>query len=119
METFEAIRTVLAVRQFRDTPVPDDVVREIVEAAHLTASSSNDQPWHFIVVRDKDTLRQLGALTRCSAFPTAWKCSPSSPSATRRRPSAPARRTASRSARSLTASASASPSRNGLCRPGL
>jgi nitroreductase len=68
METFEAIRTVLAVRQFRDTPVPDDVVREIVEAAHLTASSSNDQPWHFIVVRDKDNLRQLGALARSGPY---------------------------------------------------
>ncbi|HKB46718.1 MAG TPA: nitroreductase family protein, partial [Ktedonobacterales bacterium] len=68
METFEAIRTVLAVRQFRDTPVPDDVVREIVEAAHLTASSSNDQPWHFIVVREKETLRQLGALARSGPY---------------------------------------------------
>ena len=62
METSEAIRTVLAVRQFRDTPIPDDVVREIVEAAHLTASSQNGQPWHFVVVQNKDTLHQLGAL---------------------------------------------------------
>jgi len=61
METFEAIRTVLAVRQYRDTPIPDDVVREIVEAGRLTASASNKQPWHFIVVREKDTLRQLAA----------------------------------------------------------
>lgn len=61
MDTFEAIRTVLAVRRFSDTPVPDDVVREIVEAAHLTASSQNGQPWYFIVVQDKDMLRQLGA----------------------------------------------------------
>lgn len=62
METFDAIRTVLAVRTFRDQPIPDEIVREIVEAGHLTASSMNGQPWHFIVVREKDTLRQLGAL---------------------------------------------------------
>ena len=62
METFDAIRTVLAVRTFRDVPIPDDIVREIVEAGHLTASSMNGQPWHFILVREKDTLRQLGAL---------------------------------------------------------
>ncbi len=68
METFDAIRTVLAVRQFRDTPIPDDVVREIVEAGHLTASGGNAQPWHFIVVRDKDTLRQLGALARTGPY---------------------------------------------------
>jgi nitroreductase len=68
METFEAIRTVLAVRQFRDTPVPPDLVREIVEAGRLTASSMNGQPWHFIVVENKDTLRQLGALARTGPY---------------------------------------------------
>ena len=68
MDTFEAIRTVLAVRQFRDTPIPDDVVRQIVEAAHLTASSMNGQPWHFIVVQDKDMLRQLGSLVRTGPY---------------------------------------------------
>lgn len=62
MDTFEAIRTVLAVRAFQDTPIPEDVVREIVDAARLTASSQNGQPWHFIVVQDQDTLRELGAL---------------------------------------------------------
>jgi nitroreductase len=68
METYDAIRTVLAVRAFRDEPIPDDIVREIVEAGHLTASSMNGQPWHFIVVRDKDTLRQLGALARTGPY---------------------------------------------------
>jgi nitroreductase len=68
MDTFDAIRTVLATRQFRDTPIPDDVVHEIVEAGRLTASSMNGQPWHFIVVQDKDSLRQLGALARTGPY---------------------------------------------------
>jgi len=59
MEVFEAVRTVLAVRAYRDTPVPPDIVRRIVEAGRLTASSMNRQPWHFIVVENRDTLRQL------------------------------------------------------------
>ena len=61
METFEAVRTVLAVRSYTDQPVPADVVRKIAESAYLTASSSNRQPWHFVVVQDRETLRQLGA----------------------------------------------------------
>ena len=68
MDTFEAIRTVLAVRQFRDTPIPDDIVHQIVEAGHLTASSMNGQPWHFIVVQEKETLRQMGALARTGPY---------------------------------------------------
>ena len=50
MEVFDAIRTVLAVRQFRDQPIPEPIIKQIVEAGHLTASAANRQPWHFIVV---------------------------------------------------------------------
>ncbi|GCE06564.1 nitroreductase family protein [Dictyobacter aurantiacus] len=68
MEVFDAVRTVLAVRQFQDKPVPEDVVRQIVEAGHLTASSMNGQPWHFIVVENKETLRQLAPLARTGPY---------------------------------------------------
>lgn len=61
MNVFEAARTVLAVREYRDDPVPEETVRRIVEAARLTASSQNCQPWHFVVVTERDTLRRLGA----------------------------------------------------------
>ena len=68
METFDAIRTVLAVRSFKDTPIPEPIVRQIVEAGRLTASSQNGQPWHFIVIRDKETLRRLGQLVRTGPY---------------------------------------------------
>jgi nitroreductase len=68
METFEAIRTVLAVRHFKDTPIPEPIVRQIVEAGRLTASGGNSQPWHFIVVHDKQTIRQLGQLARTGPY---------------------------------------------------
>ena len=68
MEVHEAIRTMLAVRAYEDRAVPHDVVRKIVEAAHLSPSSMNKQPWHFIVVRDRDTLRTLGALDKTGPY---------------------------------------------------
>lgn len=68
MEVFDAVRTVLAVRQFDSRPVPSEVVRQIVDAARLTGSSKNLQPWHFIVVDNRDTLRQLGALARTGPY---------------------------------------------------
>jgi nitroreductase len=68
METFEAIRTVLAVRHFKDTPIPEPIVRQIVEAGRLTASGGNSQPWHFIVVQDKQTIRRLGQLARTGPY---------------------------------------------------
>ena len=60
-EVFDVVRTLLAVRSYQPTPVPDAVMRRIVEAGRLTGSGMNGQPWHFIVVRDAETLRRLGA----------------------------------------------------------
>jgi nitroreductase len=68
MDVFEAVRTLLAVRSYQDKPVPDAVVRRIVEAGRLTGSGMNRQPWHFIVVRDRDTLRRLGALASSGPY---------------------------------------------------
>src|SRR5947209_17471520 len=68
MDVFEAVRTLLAVRGYQDKPVPDAVVRRIVEAGRLTGSGMNGQPWHFIVVRDAETLRKLGALASSGPY---------------------------------------------------
>ncbi len=62
METFEAVRTILAVRSYQDRPIPEAVLREVIEAGQLTASSRNKQPWHFIVVQDRETLKRLGEM---------------------------------------------------------
>jgi len=68
MEVFEAVRTILAIREYQDRPVPPETVRRIVEAARLTGSSMNRQPWHFIVVQNRDSLRQLGALAKTGPY---------------------------------------------------
>jgi nitroreductase len=68
MEVFEAVRTVLAVREYQEKAVPPDVVRRIVEAGRLTGSGMNAQPWRFIVVDDRDTLRRLGAVARTGPY---------------------------------------------------
>jgi nitroreductase len=68
MEVFDAIRTVLAVRQYQEKPVGREALMRILEAGRLTGSAMNSQPWHFIVVDDQDTLRQLGALARSGPY---------------------------------------------------
>ena len=68
METLKAVQTVLAVRQYQDKPIPPDTVRHIVEAAHLTGSSMNRQPWHFIVVEDRSVLQKMGQLAKTGRY---------------------------------------------------
>ncbi|MEA2636919.1 MAG: hypothetical protein QOH92_3686 [Chloroflexota bacterium] len=65
---FEAVRTVMAVRDYQDKPIPNDVMDRIIEAARFTASASNRQPWHFIVVRERAHLRELGGLVRTGPY---------------------------------------------------
>lgn len=59
MEVHEAIRTKHATRNFDPQPVPDESVRRILNAGRRSQSSKNTQPWVFIAIRDKDTLKKL------------------------------------------------------------
>ncbi len=68
MNVFEAVRTVLAVRRYADRPVEAAVVRRIVDAARLSASSMNLQPWHFIVVQERATLGKIGAAMKTGPY---------------------------------------------------
>ena len=68
MELFPAIRTRRTIRDFTPDPVPDAVIRRILQAARWAPSSSNTQPWHFIVVRRPDTIAELGRICTQGAF---------------------------------------------------
>ena len=68
MEAFDAVRTLLAVRRYQDRPIPENVVKKIVEAGRLTGSAMNLQPWTFIVVQDRQMLKRLGALARSGPY---------------------------------------------------
>src|SRR5215469_18797345 len=59
METWDAIRARRNVRQFEDRPIPDDALDQILEAARRTPSSTNWQPWDFVVVTGRERLRTL------------------------------------------------------------
>ncbi|GAB4579913.1 MAG: nitroreductase family protein [Anaerolineales bacterium] len=65
MNVSEAIRTKRAIRKFTNQPLPDDALHAILNAGRRAQSSKNMQAWHFIAIRDKDT---LVALSKCGDF---------------------------------------------------
>lgn len=65
MDVAQAIRLKRAVREFAPTPLSDDQVRSILRAGRRAQSSKNTQPWHFIAIRQRETLL---ALSRLGAF---------------------------------------------------
>jgi nitroreductase len=48
-----------SVRNFKDDPVPDTLIRRVLEAGRMAPSAGNCQPWKFIVITDKDMLTEL------------------------------------------------------------
>jgi len=59
VEVRQALGTHRAVREFAAKPLPDDAVRFILDAGRRAQSAKNTQPWEFIVIRDRETLRRL------------------------------------------------------------
>jgi nitroreductase len=68
MDALQAILTRKVVRQFAPRPVELEQLRIIVNAGRHAMSARNLQPWQFIVVRNADTLRELGALCSTGRF---------------------------------------------------
>jgi len=63
----DAIRTLRSVRRFRPDPIPDDALATILEAATRAPSGGNGQPWQFIVLRDPELKRRVGAIYEAAA----------------------------------------------------
>ncbi len=68
MNVFDAVRTVLAVRRYDSRQVPRETIDRIVEAGRLTASSMNGQPWHFVVVTEREGLERLSDAVRSGRY---------------------------------------------------
>jgi nitroreductase len=62
MNVNEAIRSKRAVRIFEDRPLSEESIRKILNSGRLAQSAKNMQPWHFIAIQDKDTLKKLSEL---------------------------------------------------------
>ena len=61
---FEAIHTQRAIRYLKPDPVPNELIRKLIEAATKAPSGTNRQPWKFIIIRDAETKRRIGEYYR-------------------------------------------------------
>ena len=68
MDVYECIRRRLAVKSYAPDPVPGPVIKKILRAGRWAPSQRNRQPWHFIVIQDRPTLKQLGSLTSSGGY---------------------------------------------------
>ena len=68
MDVLACVQTRVETREFRPDPVPETAIRKILEAGRWSPSQRNRQPWHFIVIQNRDTLHQLGAMAASGPY---------------------------------------------------
>ena len=56
MEALEAIHTRRSIRQYKDTPVSEETIRELLDAAMSAPTAGGIQPWRFVVITDRALL---------------------------------------------------------------
>ena len=56
---FKTIKERRTVRKYEPTPVPDEHIKKILDAARFAPTAGNQQPWKFLVIRDRGKLNQL------------------------------------------------------------
>jgi nitroreductase len=61
-DVLEELRNVRQARQYTPKPISDADLQQILTLAQWTGSGRNVQPWHFVVVTDKEQLRAISAL---------------------------------------------------------
>lgn len=47
-----------AVRDYKDMDVPDELIKEIINAGTFAPSAMNKQPWRFVVIKGRDRIRR-------------------------------------------------------------
>jgi nitroreductase len=62
LDTFEALYTTRAMRRVNPDPIPEDVVKRILDAAIRAPSPGNRQSWRFVTVTDRELMGKLGDL---------------------------------------------------------
>ena len=68
MDALEALRTRRSHRAYRPDPVPREALEQMVDCGRLAATAINIQPWQFVVVTARDTLKQLADATDHGKF---------------------------------------------------
>jgi len=68
MDAIEAIKTRRSIREYKDKPIPKDILEKIVDAARFAPTARNVQPWEFIVITKPETLKKIAELAENGRF---------------------------------------------------
>lgn len=55
----EAIFTRRSIRKYKDQPVDEGQIQQMLRAAMYAPSAGNEKPWHFVIVKDREKLSEI------------------------------------------------------------
>ena len=64
MDVFEALYTTRAMRRVKEDPIPDEIIKSMIDSAIRAPSGSNRQDWRFVAVTDQEVRTQLADIYR-------------------------------------------------------
>lgn len=59
MDAMEAILSRRSIRRYTTQPVSDETIEELLKAAMSAPSAGNEQPWHFVVIKERELLNEI------------------------------------------------------------
>ena len=59
MDVHEAINNRRAYRSLDPVEISDDLIKDLAEKAQIAPSCSNNQPWNFIFIKDREQLKKI------------------------------------------------------------
>lgn len=75
MELLEGLKTRRSIRQYnQEAKIPHEDIEKILAAASYAPSAHNKQPWHFVVIEDKEKLASLRTLQPWTSFAKNASC---------------------------------------------
>ncbi len=68
-DIIEMIKTRRCVREYKDDPVPDEEIKFLIDCARYAPSGFNMQPWSFLVITNKETMRRISESGKKAMIP--------------------------------------------------
>ncbi len=68
MQGIELLRKRRSIREYKGQPIPDNLLQDFVDSARFAPTARNVQPWEFVIITQKDTLKKISELAENGRF---------------------------------------------------
>lgn len=70
MDAIDAILSRRSIRNYNNTPISDDIIIKLITAGKSAPSAGDQQPWHFIIIDNKEIFEKIPKFHNHASFIT-------------------------------------------------